>query len=504
MTEITAINEPQVTKQAQSDRSRWIALVVLCVGMLMIVLDQTIVNVALPSIKDDLGFSQSTLAWVVNAYLITFGGLLLLAGRLGDLIGRKRVFMAGLGLFTAASALCGIAQSQEMLIGARFLQGIGGATTSAVILGMIVTMFPEPRDQAKAIGIYSFVAAAGASLGLLLGGVLTQALSWHWIFFVNLPIGALTAFAAVRVVESDEGIGLKQGADALGAVLITAALMLGVYTIVKPAADDGWGAPLTLGLGAASIALLAGFIAREATARTPLVPLRIFRNRNVSGANAVQALFVAGLFGMFFLGSLYLERVLGYDPLEIGLAFLPVALTIGILSVGFSERLVMRFGAKPVLLVGQLLIVGGLVLFALSPVHSSYVSDLLAPMLLLGIGAGLSFPSLMGLAMSSATEQDSGLASGLVNTSLQVGGALGLAVLATLSATRTDTLVANGTAPDAALTSGFHLAFWIGAGLVTAAVAITTMVIQTRPAIAEAEPLSELELEGEPAYWEAA
>ena len=505
MTEITAV-EGTMTREAQSDRSRWIALVVLCVGMLMIVLDQTIVNVALPSIKDDLGFSQSTLAWVVNAYLITFGGLLLLAGRLGDLIGRKTIFMSGLALFTAASALCGIAQSQEMLIGARFLQGIGGATTSAVILGMIVTMFPEPRDQAKAIGIYSFVAAAGASLGLLLGGVLTQALSWHWIFFVNLPIGALTAFAAIRVVERDEGIGLKNGADALGAVLITAALMLGVYTIVKPAADDGWGAPLTLGLGAASIALLAGFIAREATARTPLVPLRIFRNRNVSGANAVQALFVAGLFGMFFLGSLYLERVLGYDPLEIGLAFLPVALAIGILSVGFSERLVMRFGPKPVLLVGQVLIVAGLVLFALSPVQSSYVSDLLAPMLLLGIGAGLSFPSLMGLAMSSATEQDSGLASGLVNTSLQVGGALGLAVLATLSATRTDSLVASGTSPDAALTSGFHLAFWIGAGLVTAAVAITTLVIQSRPAIAEAEPLSELELEleGEPAYWEAA
>jgi MFS family permease len=234
------------------------------------------------------------------------------------------------------------------------------------------------------------------------------------------------------------------------------------------------------------------------------VPLRIFRNRNVSGANAVQALFVAGLFGMFFLGSLYLERVLGYDPLEIGLAFLPVALAIGILSVGFSERLVMRFGPKPVLLVGQVLIVAGLVLFALSPVQSSYVSDLLAPMLLLGIGAGLSFPSLMGLAMSSATEQDSGLASGLVNTSLQVGGALGLAVLATLSATRTDSLVASGTSPDAALTSGFHLAFWIGAGLVTAAVAITTLVIQSRPALAEAEPLSELELEGEPAYWEAA
>jgi EmrB/QacA subfamily drug resistance transporter len=506
MTEIAAAVEGTKTQEAQSDRSRWIALVVLCVGMLMIVLDQTIVNVALPSIKDDLGFSQSTLAWVVNAYLITFGGLLLLAGRLGDLIGRKTIFMSGLALFTAASVLCGIAQSQEMLVGARFLQGVGGATTSAVILGMIVTMFPEPRDQAKAIGIYSFVAAAGASIGLLLGGVLTQALSWHWIFFVNVPIGVVTALAAARVVEKDEGIGLSKGADAFGAVLITGALMLGVYTIVKPAAEDGWGASATLILGAISLALLAGFIAREATARTPLVPLRIFRNRNVSGANAVQGLFVAGMFGMFFLGSLYLERVLGYDPLQIGLAFLPVALAIGILSVGFSERLVMRFGAKPVLLVGQVLIAAGLVLFALSPVHSSYVSDLLAPLLLLGLGAGLSFPSLMGLAMSSATADDSGLASGLVNTSLQVGGALGLAVLATLSATRTDNLLASGSSPDAALTGGFHLAFWVGAGLVTAAIAISTLVVRTRPALAEAERLDELEpeLEGEPAYWEAA
>jgi len=473
--------------------------------MLMIVLDATVVNVALPSIQSDLGFSTSSLAWVVNAYLIAFGGLLLLAGRLGDLIGRKTIFMSGLALFTAASVLCGVAQTQEMLVGARFLQGVGGATTSAVILGMIVTMFPQPREQAKAIGVYSFVAAAGASIGLLLGGVLTQAINWHWIFFVNVPIGIATAVAASRVVEKDEGIGLSKGADALGAVLITAALMLGVYTIVKPAAEDGWGAPITLGLGAASLALIAGFIAREATAKTPLVPLRIFRNRNVSGANAIQALFVAGMFGMFFLGSLYLERVLGYDPLEIGLAFLPVALAIGILSVGASERLVMRFGAKPVLLAGQLLIVAGLVLFAIAPVHSSYVSNLLAPMLLLGIGAGLSFPSLMGLAMSSATAQDSGLASGLVNTSLQVGGALGLAVLATLSATRTDNLLAGGTSPDVALTSGFHLAFWIGAGLVAAAIAVTTLVVRTQPAVEEAElEKLEPELEGDAAYWEAA
>src|ERR671923_1876676 len=310
----------------QIERSRWLALVVLCAGMLMIILDQTIVNVALPSIQDDLGFSQSSLAWVVNAYLITFGGLLLLAGRLGDLIGRRTVFLYGLAVFVVASLLCGASQNEAMLIGARLLQGIGGAMTSAVILGMIVTMFPEPREQAKAVGVYAFVASAGGAVGLLIGGILTQTINWHWIFIVNAPIGLATALLAHRLLEDDEGIGFGEGADALGAVLITASLMLGVYTIVEPAAKDGWGAANTLGLGAGSLALLAAFIAREATARTPLIPLRIFRSRNVSGANVVQALFVAGMFGMFFLGALYLQRVLGYDALEVGLAFLPVTL----------------------------------------------------------------------------------------------------------------------------------------------------------------------------------
>ena len=504
MTDGASLNRASDPGGMSGDRSRWIALVVLCVGMLMIVLDQTIVNVALPSIKNDLGFSQSTLAWVVNAYLITFGGLLLLAGRLGDLIGRKTVFMVGLGLFTAASALCAIAQTQEMLVGARFLQGVGGATTSAVILGMIVTMFPQPREQAKAIGVYSFVASAGASIGLLLGGLLTQALNWHWIFFVNLPIGVLTAVGAARVVQRDEGVGMRHGTDVLGAALITAALMLGVYTIVKPAADDGWGAPLTIALGAASLALIAAFVAREAKARTPLVPLRIFRNRNVSGANVIQALFIAAMFGMFFLGSLYLERVLGYDPLQIGLAFLPIALAIGVLSLGFSERLAMRFGAKPTLLTGLVLIAGGLVLWATLPIHARYVGDLLAPLLLLGVGAGLSFPSLMRLAMSSSTQEDSGLASGLVNTSLQVGGALGLAVLATLSANRTDNLVAAGSSRNAALTSGLHLACWIGAGLVVAAIAVTALIVRPGPAAQAADRTESAELAAAATYSNAA
>jgi EmrB/QacA subfamily drug resistance transporter len=462
-----------------TDRNRWIALYVLCVGMLMIVLDVTVVNVALPSIQDDLGFSQSSLAWVVNAYLISFGGLLLLAGRFGDILGRRNIFLAGLAVFTVASLLCGAAQSQEVLVGARFVQGVGGAMTSAVILGMIVTMFPEPREQAKAIGVYAFVASAGGSIGLLAGGVLTQSINWHWIFFINIPIAIATAFMAMRLLEKDEGIGFGDGADVAGAVLVTSSLMLGVYTIVKPAADYGWGSGRTLGLSAASLALLVAFVVREATARNPLIPLRIFRSRNVSGANVVQALLVAGMFGMFFMGALYLERVLHYDPLEIGLAFLPATIVMGVLTVRYAERLFVRFGSRTTLLPGMVLIAIGLALFARAPVDGSYIRDLLPVMLLLGLGIGVSFPALVNLAMSGATQQDAGLASGLVNTTAQVGGALGLAVLATLSTSRSDSLIEDGKATASALTSGYHLAFLIGGLLVVAAIAVAVAVIQS-------------------------
>ncbi len=470
----------------RTDRNRWIALYVLCTGMLMIVLDVTIVNVALPSIQDDLGFSQSSLAWVVNAYLISFGGLLLLAGRLGDILGRLNMFLAGLGVFTLASLLCGVAQSQELLVGARFLQGVGGAMTSAVILGMIVTMFPEPREQAKAIGAFAFVASAGGSVGLLAGGILTESISWHWIFFVNVPIAIVTALLARRLLEREEGIGFGDGADAAGAVLITASLMLGVYTIVKPAAELGWTDPQTLALAAGSLALLAGFIVRESRTSNPLMPLRLFRSRNVSGANIVQALSVAGMFGMFFMGSLYLQRVLGYDALEIGLAFMPVTIVMGLFSVRYSERLVMRFGARQVLLPGMALIVVGLLLFTQAPVGGSYVQHVLPSLLMFGLGAGLSFPALMNIAMSGATDEDAGLASGLVNTSAQVGGALGLALLATLSASRTEALAKGGEQMASALTGGYHLAFLIGAGLVLLATVVAAVVIEKPEA--EAEP----------------
>jgi EmrB/QacA subfamily drug resistance transporter len=490
-----------VTAEMRNDRKRWMALYVLCVGMLMIVLDATIVNVALPSIQDDLGFSQSNLAWVVNAYLIAFGGLLLLAGRLGDLIGQRRVFLIGLAIFTAASLLCAVAQSQGVLIGARFVQGVGGALTSAVILGMIVTMFPEPREQAKAIGVYTFVAVAGGSIGLIVGGVLTEAINWHWIFFVNLPIGVATGLFALRVVEGGEGIGLREGADIPGAVLLTAGLMLGVYTILE-VEQQGWGSTQTIGLGAVAIALLAAFVARQARIANPLMPLRLFRSRNVSGANLVQAFLVVGMFGMFFLGALYMQRILGYGALEVGLAYLPVTLVMGTMSFRFSARLNLRHGPKATLIPSMVAIGAGLLLFARTPVEASYVVDLLPPMVLFGLGAGLAFPSLMTLAMSGATPSDSGLASGLVNTSVQVGGAIGLAVLATFATERTDGLLADGESTAFALNSGYHLAYLIGAALVAVAIVVALRVLRVET---PAEDAGEAESSAsKPAYAEVA
>ena len=475
------------------DRSRWIVLGVLCTGMLMIVLDMTIVNVALPSIQADLGFSQSSLAWVVNAYLIAFAGLLLLAGRLGDLVGRCNVFVTGLGVFTVASLVCGLAANQEMLVAARFLQGIGGALTSAVILGMIVTMFSDPREQARAIGVFAFIASAGAAVGLLAGGILTQILDWHWIFFVNLPIGVVTAVAARRMIGPERGAGLRAGADVPGALLITAAMMLGVFTIVGPAAQQGWLAARTLGLGGSSLVLLGAFILRQRTARDPLMPLRIFSAPNVTGANLVQVLGTAGMFGMFFLGSLYLRRILGYDPLQIGLAFLPVAILMGTLSVRYTDRVVLRFGARPTMLSGLGLIAAALALFAITPAGGGYLSHIFLVAVLAGTGAGLCFPALMALAMSSATPQDAGLASGLFNTTAQIGGALGLAVLATVSTSRSNTLLAQHTPAAAALTGGYHLAFWIACSLVITAAGITATMLRQHPALPPPpQPLPEL------------
>ena len=457
--------------------SRWPALGVLCAGMLMIILDGTIVAVALPSIQADLGFSQAGLAWVVNSYLIAFGGLLLLSGRLGDLVGRRRMFLTGLAVFTGASVLCGVAGSPALLVVARFGQGVGGAAAAAVILGMVVTLFQQPRERATAIGVVTFVGAAGASIGLVAGGVLTETLDWRWIFLVNAPIGVAASVLAVRLLEPDRGIGLGAGADVAGAVLVTAGLMLGVYTIVE-AADRGWVSAATLGSGAAAVALLAAFVLRQATARKPLLPLRILRSRTVSGANLVQVLMVAAGLGFQFLSTLYLQRVLGYGPAATGLAVLPVAVAIGTLSLGFSARLAARAGARRVLLAGLALLAAGMTLLTRVPADGRYLTDLLPALLVLGVGIGLALPTVTTVAMSAATESDAGLASGLVNTAQQVGGAFGIAVLAALATARTDRLLAEGEAARQALAAGFRLSFGVAAGLAVAAFVLAAAVLR--------------------------
>jgi EmrB/QacA subfamily drug resistance transporter len=469
--------------------NRWLSLSILCTGFLLIVVDMTIVNVALPSIQRDMGFSQSGLAWIINAYLVAFGGFLLLAGRLGDLFGRKRVYLIGLAIFTGASVLCGLSFSQPMLIAARFIQGIGGAVSSAVILAMIVALFPKPDELAKAFGVFSFIASAGAAIGLLAGGLITQAVSWHWIFFVNLPIGVATAVLSIRLLASDRGIGVEKGVDVLGALLVTVALMLGVYAIVQ-SSDYGLGSFRTLSLGAVALALLAAFIVRQARTRNPILPLRIFSSRKLSAANVVQALMSSAFLGFFFVASLDLQRVLGYGPMAIGLAFLPVAVVMGLFSVRFSALLINRFGPLAVLVSGQVVIVAALAMLGFGPAHPVYAIHLMVPLALLGLGGGLSFPSLTIIAMADARPHDAGLASGLLNTTGQVGGALGLAVLATLAGARTLNLIQGGVGTTAALAGGYHLAWLVGAGTIGLTLALTLSMLRTRansPEIAVAQ-----------------
>jgi EmrB/QacA subfamily drug resistance transporter len=463
-------------------RNDRIALYVLCLGMLMIVLDGTIVNTALPVLKDNLDFSDGNLTWVLNAYLIPFGGLLMLSGRIGDLIGPRRMFLSGMSLFTFASLLCGLADSQGLLIAARFLQGVGGALGSAVILGMIITMFTEPREQGRALGVYSFVASAGGSLGLLLGGVLTDILSWHWIFFVNVPIGIATVVLALRLVPHRPGLGLRENKiDVPGAFMLTGGLMVAVYAIVG-VEREGWGSTQTLGLAAIAAVLLVGFVVRQARIAHALLPLRIFRSRNVTGANLVLLGVLGGMFSVFFFGARYAGEILGYSPIEIGLAFLPMTLLIGAVSTVAAQPLTERIGPRNTLLAGLTLILAGVLLLTQSPVDGSYVANVLPTMLLLGPGAGLSFMSIMGLAMSGATPEDSGIASGLVNTSMQVGGAIALSVLATFAAERTSSELAGGTSQLEALNSGFHVAYLIAAGIVVLALATTVLVLRNEPA----------------------
>ncbi|MFI6535980.1 MFS transporter [Nonomuraea sp. NPDC050547] len=442
--------------------SRRLALIVLCAMQLMIILDGTIVTVALPTIQDQLGFTQPGLAWVMNAYLIAFAGLLLLAGRLGDLLGVKRVFIAGVAVFTLASLLCGLAESSALLIAGRTLQGVGAALASAVILGMIVKLFPAPAEQAKAMAIYSFTAAGGGAIGLLAGGVITQTIGWHWAFLVNVPIGALALVLATRLFAADRGPGLGRGADILGAALVTAGLSLGIAAIVTT----------TILYGLAAAALLVAFVIRQARAAQPLVPLRVFGNRTLSGANLATILLFAAGFGFQFLTALYLQRVLGFDSLQTGLAFLPGPLVIGVISLFAAAPLTARFGVRTVLLTGLSAIAVALILLSRAPVDGDYLVEIMPVLALMGLGMGLAIPALIMRAMSGARPADAGLASGLTNTAQQVGAALGTAVIATMATLRTDTLIGQGVATVTAERDGYSLAFLIAAGFVVAAIAV--------------------------------
>ncbi len=471
----TSTSSPPITTPT-NDRARWLALTTLCASMLMIVLDSTIVTVALPAIQTDLNIATTSLGWVINAYLIAFGGLLLLAGRLGDLLGRRRVFITGLTLFTLASLLCGIATTPTQLITARFLQGIGGALTSAVSLGMLVTLFPEPHHRAKAIGAFSFVSAAGASIGLISGGILTQTLSWPWIFLVNLPIGIAAILLALRLLPADPGIGLRQGADILGALLVTSGLMLGVYTIVETT-NHGWTSPRTLTGGAIALALLTGFTLRQATAPTPLLPLRILTYRPVWSANLIQILMASAGVGFQVLIALYSQQVLGYDALKAGLALTPTTLLIGAFSLLLSARLITRYGARTVLLISLTLPLAAFCLLTRIPTHASYLTDLL-PTLVLVSGFGLAFPALTNLAMSNAQSDDAGLTSGLFNTTQTVGSALGIAILSTIATTRTTTLLTNGEPIPDALASGHRLAYTTATAFIAAAILLTFALLR--------------------------
>ena len=464
-------------------RTRWLALIVLCLGDLMIVLDTTIVNVALPSIRTDLGFSETSLAWVVNAYLLTFGGFLLLGGRLGDLFGHRRLFVSGIGLFTAASLACGLSTTQGMLVAARAVQGLGGAVVSAVALSLIMMLFTDPIERTKAMGVFGFVMAAGGSIGVLLGGVLTDTLSWHWVFLVNLPIGAAVFALTFGLIPGGRGQG-RAKVDVAGAATVTLSLMLAVYAVVN-GNGVGWATTRTLGLLAVAAALMVAFVVIESRVESPLVPLRLFKLRNVSSANVIGVLWAAAMFSSFFLTALYLQLVLGYKPLDVGLTSLPANVIMAVFSLGLSAKIVMRFGIKLPIAAGMTLVAAGLLLFVRAPVDGNVFVDVIPAMIVFGIGAGLAFNPVLLAAMSDVEQSEAGLASGVVNTAFMMGGALGLAVLASLAASRTNSLRADGESALVALNGGYHLAFALGALFALAAGVVAAVFLR------EAKPVHE-------------
>jgi EmrB/QacA subfamily drug resistance transporter len=469
-----------------SERRRWIALVIVCLGQLMIVVDASIVNVALPAIQSDLDFTQANLTWVVDGYMITYGSFLLLAGRMGDLIGRKRVFLTGLVLFVVASAGCGLATDQVVLVVGRFLQGFGGAVCAAVIVAIVATEFSHPVERAKAMSVYTFVAVTGGSIGLLAGGVIVQSIDWHWIFFINVPIGLVTLVLGRALIEETEGIGLHEGIDVVGSILITASMLVGVYAIVK-SGEFGWASAHTLGFGGAALVLLAAFLVLEARLSNPIMPLRILRLPGLINASLVRGFLVTGMYSTFFLGTLYLEQVRHYSALQIGLAFMPMTLTVAVLSSGITARLVGRFGAKNTLIPGLVAMALGLVVLATAGDHAGYFPGLFGAFVLLGLGGGLSFMPLLHIAMGDVPARDAGLASGLVNVSMWISSAIGLAALGTIATDHTKALAAGGQGAAAALTGGYHLAFGIGAVIVGIGVLVAVFALPSRPAGEEEE-----------------
>jgi EmrB/QacA subfamily drug resistance transporter len=476
------------------DRRRWIALIVVCLAMLMSALDSSIVNVALPTIQRNLHFSQANLTWVIDAYLITFGSFLLLAGRLGDLVGRKRVFLAGIGLFTVSSALCGLAPDQGLLVAGRFLQGAGGALSASVILAIIITEFPQPAERAKAMSAYICVAVGGAAAGLLVGGVITQSLGWHWIFFINLPIGVGTFVLGRALIEENEGLGISNGVDIAGSVLVTGALMVAIYAVVT-ATTYGWLSTHTLGFGAAALAMGGLFVALEGRLENPIMPLRILRLRTLTASSVIRGLLSTGMFATFFLGALYFERVLHYDAMKTGLAFLPLSAIVATLSLGITARLVTRFGPVRVLMTGMVALIAGLLLLASCGLHAHYLSDIFPALVLTAFGAGTSFLPLLTLAMTGIPKDDAGLASGIVNVSMQMSAAVGLAVLGALASDRTQSLLGDHQSQLNALIGGYHLSFLVGAGFVVVGLILAPVLLRGHGATPEDDPLTAREIE---------
>jgi EmrB/QacA subfamily drug resistance transporter len=487
-----------VTNTRSTERARWIALAVVCMAQLMSIMDGTIVTVALPRIQSDLHFSQSSLSWVLNGYFITFGSFLLLGGRLGDLIGRRRIFLAGIALFTLASAACGLADSQTTLVIARFVQGLGGAGAVAAIVAIITAEFPDPRERARAMSLYTLTISAGASIGLIAGGAITQLLSWHWIFFINVPIGIATIIAGRAWIAENTGPGIDRHIDVLGSVTITAAMVLGAYAIVT-ASSHGWGSAHTLGFGAAAVALLIGFWALESRLSNPIMPPRVFKIRGLATSSAVRGLFVCGMYAVFFIGTLYMEHIRGFGVLSTGLAFLPQTIVLALMSLGPVAWLVGRFGPRPPMVAGLVFGLAGVFLLSRLHADSPYFPDLFVPFVLMGLGAGLAFMPLLTVAMSEVPRGDAGLASGIVNTSLQMATAIGVAVLGTVSDTRTRTLAEHGAGQISSLLGGYQLAFEVGTGCALAALVIAIVAVRTPRPVREPAPAGRETVEARPA-----